>query len=241
MKRIIINSNINMETVALMCAHIQNVQTHALIITDSFVFMKYGERLNIGRDKIAEAGLTGIYCTKHDDVVIAITPDLLKATTTEEIEDILHKTETLITNETLETVEATTVYLGSTIISEELIQDFCESSETTFVDFNNYKGTSKITDTFNWSEESTETTENTNDKIAYTCIFDKKLHKKAATLKRPVLLITPKDLQIIMNSERLEEWKVTGLAKSLAVEIICKHTGVNKEAVEAWINTPASK
>lgn len=239
MKRIVINSNINFEATALMCAHIQSVQTHSVVITDSFTLLRYGERLNIESEKVIAKELTNIYCSKHDDVVIVVAPDLLKAKTVEEFDKVLLNIEALITEETLETVEATTVYLGSTVLSIDFLQDFAAKYETTLVDLNNYKHTSKISNKFNWSEnlENTEKTE----MIAYTIIFDKKLHKKAAALKREVLLVNPKDLLVIMDRERLDDWKVTGLAKSLAVEIICKHTGVNKEAVEAWIATPATK
>lgn len=239
MKRILINSNMNLEATALMCAHIQNVQTHSLVITDSFTLLRYGERLIIEQEKVTAKELTNIYCSKHDDVTIVVCPDVLKAKTPEELEKVLYSVETLITEETLETVEATTVYLGSTILSLDFLQNFAVQYETTLADFNNFKHTSKISNKFNWNED-VEDAEKT-EMIAYTIIFDKKLHKKAAALKREVLFVTPKDLQIIMDRERLDDWKVTGLAKNLAIEIVCKHTGVNKEAVEAWITTPASK
>lgn len=239
MKRIIINSNLNFETVALMCAHIQNVQTHSLVITDTFNFLKYGEQLEINPEKLVEKNLTNIYCHKQDDVVIAVYPDLVRVTTEDDLSTLLHSIETLITEETLETVEATTVYLGSTLLSLEFLENFAEKYESTLVDLNNYKNSSEFTDKFNWNEEVENETR--TEILAYTCIFDKKLQKKAALLKRPVLLIGPKDLRIIADRERADDWKVTGLAKSLAVEIVCKHTGVNKEAVEAWIATPATK
>ncbi len=240
MKRIIINSNINLEATALMCAHIQNVQTHSVVITDSFTMLRYGERLAFEQEKVTAKELTNIYCSKHDDVVIVVAPDILKATTPDEIEKLLHNIETLVTEETLETVEAATVYLGSTILPLDLLQKFGEQYEATLADFNNYRPTSKITDQFTWNDDIEEDTHR-DSLIAYTCIFNKKLSKKAAALKRPVLLVTPKDLQIIMDRERLDDWRVTGIAKNLAVEIVCKHTGVNREAVEAWIATPATK
>lgn len=240
MKRIVINSNINLEATALMCAHIQNVQTHSVVITDSFTMLRYGEKLTFDQEKVHAKELTNIYCSKHDDVIIVVAPDLLKVTAPDELEKLLFNIETLVTEETLETVEAATVYLGSTILPFDLLQNFAEQYEATLADFNNYKPTSKITDQFNWNDDVEEDT-NKSNMLVYTCIFDKKLSKKAAALKRPVLLVSPKDLMIIMDRERLDDWKVTGLAKNLAVEIVCKHTGVNKEAVEAWIATPATK
>ena len=239
MKRIIINSNLNLESVALMCAHIQNVQTRSVVITDSFTLLRYGEKFNIEPEKLTEKNLTNIYCSKHDDVVLAVYPDLIKVTTVEELDMLLTSIESLITDATLETVEATTVYFGSTILSLDFLENFAGKYETTLVDLNNYKHSSKFTDKFNWNEEVQEETQ--TEMLAYTCIFDKRLHKKATTLKRPVLLIGPKDLLVIMDRERADDWKLTGLMKSLAVEIVCKHTGVNKEAVEAWIATPATK
>lgn len=239
MKRIIINSNINLEATALMCAHIQNVQAHSVVITDSFNLLRYGDIVNIEQEKVTAKDLTNVYCAKHDDVMIVVAPDVLKVKTPEDLDKILFNIETLITEETLETVEAATVYLSSTIISLDFLQNFADRYETTLVDFNNFKSTSSLTDKFSWSES-----EDDADKakiIAYTCIFDKKLHKKAAELKRPVLLISPKDLLVIMDRERVNDWKVTGLARALAIEIICEHTGVNKEAVESWIATPGSK
>lgn len=239
MKRILINSNVNFEATALMCAHVQNIQTHSVVITDSFNLLRYGERVAIEPEKVVAKNLTNIYCNKHDDVIIIVAPDILKATTPDEIEKVLTNIEMLITEEFLETIEASTVYLSSAILSLELLQNFADKYEATLVDFNNYKSSSVFTDKFNWTEGIEDA-----DKvkiIAYTCIFDKKLHKKAAELKRPVLLITARDLLIMMDRERLNDWKVTGLARSLAVDIICKHTGVNKEAVESWISATGSK
>lgn len=239
MKRILINSNLNFEATALMCAHIQNVQAHSIVITDSFNLLRFGTKLNIDASKLNNKNLTNLYCSKHDDVMIVVSPDLLKANTPDELNSILHNIEMLITEETLETVETSTIYFGSAYYDMEFLQNFAEKFETTFVNLNNYRNESKLTEKFTWSEEIEN--KDTIEILAYTLIFDKKFHKAASALKKPVILVQPKDLLIMADRERLDDWKVTGLARSLAVEIICKHTGVNKEAVEAWINASASK
>lgn len=231
MKRIIINSDINAETTALMCAHLQNVQTHSVLLTDSFVLLRYGEKFDL--ENTSES-LTDFYVKKLDDVLIICLPDLLKVNAAEEITNILDEIERLVTEQTLETIEASTVYLGSTVISEELIREHALQTESTLVQLNQYKVYQVFNDQFTWSDNQNDESKD-KDIIAYTCIFNKKHQKKAAELKRPVLCISQKDLYAVTETQRLNNWTITGLMKSLAVEIMIKHTGVNKECIEGWL------
>lgn len=243
MKRIIINSDINAESIALMCAHIQNVQTHSVVITDSFTLLKYGEKVNdIDLAELETLGLTNIYCSKLDDVMIVVSPDLINTKSAEEFNGTLEKIEQFLEKTTLETIEACTVYLGSTFVSNDILSAAAESTASTLVNFNMYKTYQKFTDQFNWTEAATEQDNTVDGKyLSYTCIFNKKLQKKAAELNRPVLFFSTKDLEAIANGKQLDKWQLTGLVRSLSVEIITQHLGVNKECVESWLQHDIKK
>lgn len=251
MRRIIINSGINAEPLAIMCAHIQNVQKHSIVITDETTFARYGEPISLNATYTAkdenkkeitlteQAPYPNLTCVKFDDLIIAIYPSIIKVASAEEFVDVLETIEAFVAKSTLETIEDCTVYLSSLQIKDSLLDQATELTEGTKLNLNLFKTQQKISNEFVWTEaEDTNnvSTAVTGNYFEYTCIYNKKLHKKAAALKKEVVLITPKDLIAAIEAEMTGKCKATGIFRSIATEICKKHLSITGKSINAWLD-----
>lgn len=230
MRKIIINSDVSAEAAALLCAHLQNVQTHSVVITDSATFLHYGEEVNIDTDK----STIELYARKFNDVYIIYIPDIVSVHTSAELLQLVNDVITFIAETTIEQVENAVLYFGSTLLSDEILRELSTTTESTYVRLVNFKSTEKLENKFTWIENESDEHEAANI-YQYTILFNKKYAKQAAKFKRPVLLITEKDVLAILEATRQEKFVSTGAIKNTAIAICAAQLNVPEKSVESWL------
>lgn len=230
MRKIIINSDISAESAAILCAHIQNVQTHSIVITDSTNVLHYGEEVDIDTDK----STIELHARKFNDVYIIYAPDLVAASTSEELLKTVNDIIAFIATTTIEQIENAVLYFGSTIISDEMLRELTSATESTYVRLVNYKSTEKLDDKLTWIENEEDEKE-TDNIYQYTILFNKKFMKQATKFKRPILLITEKDVLAVLEAMRQEKFVASGIIKSTAIKISAAQLNVPEKSVEAWL------
>ena len=140
-----------------------------------------------------------------------------------------------ISKVTLEQVENAVIYLGSTLLSEDIIKTFVTKTESLYVHLVNYKSTEKLDTTFNWAEGKVEEDKNL-DTFQYTVLYDKKYMKQATKLGRKVLLLTEKDVLAVLEATRQEKFTSSGLVKNIIVTICATQLHVPEKSVESWLS-----
>lgn len=230
MRKIIINSDVMMEPIALVCAHLQNVQTHSVIITDSTSLLTYGEQMDIDTSVAQHE----TYLRKFNDVIIAYIPEMIKATDSSQLLGIIDDTIEFISTATLETIENAVLYFGSTQVPEEYIKDMVATTESTYLQFIGYKSTEKLEDRFVWQEDTGET-ETTDNFVQYTVLFNKKYIKQATKLKRPIFQLSEKDVLGFLEVHRQEKFTSNGLIKTTAIKACSAQMGVPEQTLESWL------
>lgn len=240
MRRIIINSEINAKVLGLMSAHISNIQTRTILITDCIEMLRYGCKINLSTPE--GKVLPDVYTTKMDDVVIIVAPNILKCDTAEKLIAYLELIESYATEATLETIETSVVYLGGTVIKNSILKGLTEKTEGTLVNLIFYRETVKLDDELQWQDsEDTEASAEHGKYLTYTAIYDKKDNKKAAALKNPVILIGNNDYCAVKKSEKYNKWKVSGVFRSLAIEVIKLHFSIPEKSINAWLDRDANR